>query len=168
LRCASAANRCNRRRANRRQEEDQNGRLVAVTNHVYACEKAERPTRANWINELEVFFVNYHGLEEKDRLLGCKGADAAMKLIKQSKEKQLGATSMSEMAARFFVGGLVVSLCAMFSDALRPKSFGSLFGAAPSIALATLGFTIHKNGRVVAALEACSMMLGVIVPWYMR
>jgi hypothetical protein len=69
---------------------------------------------------------------------------------------------MSEMVARFFVGGLVVSLFAMFSDALRPKSFAGLFGAAPSIALATLGLTIHKNGRVFAALEARSMVLGAI------
>ena len=67
---------------------------------------------------------------------------------------------MSEMVIRFVVGGVVVSLFAMFSDALRPKSFAGLFGAAPSIALATLGLTIHKNGRPYAALESRSMMLG--------
>jgi urea transporter len=67
---------------------------------------------------------------------------------------------MSEIVVRFFVGGLVVSLFAMFSDALRPKSFAGLFGAAPSIALATLGLTIHKSGRPYAALESRSMMLG--------
>ena len=58
---------------------------------------------------------------------------------------------MSEMVVRFFVGGLVVSLFATLSDALRPKSFAGLFGAAPSIALATLGLTIHKNGEPYAA-----------------
>ena len=67
---------------------------------------------------------------------------------------------MSEVVVRFLLGGLVVSLFAMFSDALRPKSFAGLFGAAPSIALATLALTIHKNGRAYAALEARSMMLG--------
>ena len=67
---------------------------------------------------------------------------------------------MSEMVVRFLVGGLVVSLFAMFSDALRPKSFAGLFGAAPSVALATLALTIHKNGRAYAALESRSMMLG--------
>jgi uncharacterized membrane protein (GlpM family) len=59
---------------------------------------------------------------------------------------------MSDLVIRFLVGGLVVSLFAMLSDALRPKSFAGLFGAAPSIALATLGLTIHKNGRSYAAL----------------
>jgi hypothetical protein len=67
---------------------------------------------------------------------------------------------MSEMLIRFLVGGLVVSLFAMISDALRPKGFAGLFGAAPSIALATLGLTIHKNGRAYAALESRSMILG--------
>jgi uncharacterized membrane protein (GlpM family) len=69
---------------------------------------------------------------------------------------------MSELVIRFLVGGLVVSLFAMLSDALRPKSFAGLFGAAPSIALATLGLTIHKNGRPYAALESHSMMLGAV------
>jgi urea transporter len=83
---------------------------------------------------------------------------------------------MPEMVVRFFVGGRVVSLFAMFSDALRPKSFAGLFGAAPSIALATLGLTIHKNGRPYAALESRSMMLGAVaffayawsVSWLLR
>ena len=66
---------------------------------------------------------------------------------------------MPEMVVRFLVGGLVVSLFSMFSDALRPKSFAGLFGAAPSVALATLALTIHKNGRAYAALESRSMML---------
>jgi uncharacterized membrane protein (GlpM family) len=40
-----------------------------------------------WIKELKVFFVNYHDLEgKKYELLGCKGADAAMKLIKQARK----------------------------------------------------------------------------------
>jgi uncharacterized membrane protein (GlpM family) len=80
------------------------------------------------------------------------------------------------MVIRFVVGGLVVSLFAMFSDALRPKSFAGLFGAAPSIALATLSLTIHKNGRAYAALESRSMLLGAIgflvyattVSWVLR
>ncbi len=39
---------------------------------------------------------------------------------------------MSELLIRFFIGGVIVSLFAMSSDALRPKSFAGLFGAAPS------------------------------------
>jgi hypothetical protein len=69
---------------------------------------------------------------------------------------------MSEILIRFLLGGLVVSVFAMFSDALRPKSFAGLFGAAPSIALATLGMTIHKDGRVFASIEARSMIAGAV------
>jgi uncharacterized membrane protein (GlpM family) len=64
------------------------------------------------------------------------------------------------MVIRLLVGGLVVSSFATLSDALRPKSFAGLFGAAPSFALATLGLTIHKNGPAYAALESRSMLLG--------
>ena len=44
----------------------------------------------------------------------------------------------------------------------RPKSFAGLFGAAPSIALATLGLTIASEGPDYAATEARSMVLGAI------
>ena len=67
---------------------------------------------------------------------------------------------MTELAIRFLVGGVVVSLFAALGDVLRPKSFAGLFGAAPSIALATLGLTIHKDGKLFAVLEARTMILG--------
>jgi hypothetical protein len=37
---------------------------------------------------------------------------------------------------------------------LKPKSFAGLFGATPSIALATLALTIATEGSWYAALEA--------------
>src|SRR3984893_534261 len=46
---------------------------------------------------------------------------------------------------------------------LKPKSFAGLFGAAPSIALATLGLTIAANGKMYAATEARSMIAGALV-----
>ena len=52
---------------------------------------------------------------------------------------------MSDFIFRFLIGGAVVSLFAMLGDILRPKSFAGLFSAAPSVALATLGLTIHKE-----------------------
>lgn len=67
---------------------------------------------------------------------------------------------MSEFVIRFLIGGAVVSLFATLGDILRPKSFAGLFGAAPSIALATLGLTISQHGRQYAAIEAHSMILG--------
>lgn len=67
---------------------------------------------------------------------------------------------MSDLIFRFLIGGVVVSLFAMLGDVLRPKSFAGLFSAAPSVALATLGLTIHKEGKLYAAFEAKNMLLG--------
>jgi len=61
---------------------------------------------------------------------------------------------------RFLIGGIVVSVFAALSDMLGPKSFAGLFGAAPSVALATLGLTIAHSGKAYAAIEARSMLLG--------
>jgi hypothetical protein len=65
-----------------------------------------------------------------------------------------------QFVVRFVVGGLIVSVFALIGDTLRPKSFAGLFGAAPSVALATLGLTISMNGKPYAAQEARSMIAG--------
>lgn len=67
---------------------------------------------------------------------------------------------MGDLLVRFFVGGTVVSIFAILADVLRPKSFAGLFGAAPSIALATVGLSVHQHGKPYAAYEAKSMLLG--------
>jgi hypothetical protein len=69
---------------------------------------------------------------------------------------------MTELFVRFLVGGALVSLFAILGDVLRPKSFAGLFGAAPSVALATLGLTMMHDGKVYAAVEARSMIAGAI------
>jgi hypothetical protein len=69
---------------------------------------------------------------------------------------------MKEFVVRFVIGGLVVSAFAALGDVLKPKSFAGLFGAAPSIALATLGLTIHAQGKLYAATEARSMIAGAL------
>jgi hypothetical protein len=69
---------------------------------------------------------------------------------------------MEEFVLRFLVGGAVISAFALLGDVLRPKSFAGLFGAAPSIALATVGMTIAHHGKEYAATEARSMVLGAI------
>ena len=69
---------------------------------------------------------------------------------------------MGETFIRFIIGGLFVSAFAVLGDILKPKSFAGLFGAAPSVALATLILTIHSQGRVFAAAEARSMIFGAI------
>lgn len=69
---------------------------------------------------------------------------------------------MGEYIARFFIGGCVVSLFAVFGEIFRPKSFAGLFSAAPSIALATIGITIAHHGKAYAASEAHSMVFGAL------
>src|ERR1700722_8205090 len=66
-----------------------NDRLVAVAeaNHMYANIRKLNDLPAKWIRELQDFFVNYHSLEgKKYRLLGCKGASAALDLIKAAQK----------------------------------------------------------------------------------
>jgi uncharacterized membrane protein (GlpM family) len=65
-----------------------------------------------------------------------------------------------EMVARFVIGGVVVSFFALLGDLLKPKSFAGLFGAAPSVALATLGLAIVSHGKGYAAVECRSMIGG--------
>ena len=69
---------------------------------------------------------------------------------------------MTDLLLRFLIGGTVVSLFAVLGNIFRPRSFAGLFGAAPSIALATLGLTIHHDGKLYAATEARSMIAGAI------
>jgi uncharacterized membrane protein (GlpM family) len=67
---------------------------------------------------------------------------------------------MMELLFRFLVGGALACAFACISDVFKPQSFAGLFGAAPSIALATLALTINRDGRDYAAIEAHSMMAG--------
>ena len=67
---------------------------------------------------------------------------------------------MIELVIRFLVGGVVVSFFAMLGDVLRPRNFAGLFSAAPSVALATMALTIHQDGKVFAAQEARTMLIG--------
>src|SRR5436309_2243249 len=69
---------------------------------------------------------------------------------------------MTELLIRFVVGGIVVSVFAIIGDMLKPKTFAGLFGAAPSVALATLSLTAYTKGAHYAAIEARSMMIGAV------
>lgn len=79
-------------------------------------------------------------------------------LLRSLHQGDSGATV--ELLLRFLIGGTVVSLFAMIGDIVRPKSFAGIFGAAPSIALASLALTAHTHGVRTAALEARSMIPG--------
>lgn len=69
---------------------------------------------------------------------------------------------MKEILFRVIIGGTVVSAFALLGELLKPKSFAGLFGAAPSVALATLALTITKEGKAYASIEARSMILGAV------
>jgi inorganic pyrophosphatase len=66
-----------------------NDRLVAVAEatHMYANIKKLEDLPRHFIKELEDFFVNYHQLEGKQyKLLGCRDAGEAFRLIKQARK----------------------------------------------------------------------------------
>ena len=69
---------------------------------------------------------------------------------------------MTALLLRFLIGGAVVSLFAAIGDLLRPKSFAGLFGAAPSVALATLALAVRSNGALYTSLEGRSMIAGSV------
>jgi uncharacterized membrane protein (GlpM family) len=69
---------------------------------------------------------------------------------------------VDDVLIRFIIGGLFVSAFAVLGDSLKPKSFAGLFGAAPSVALATLLLTIRSQGVVYAATEAHAMIFGAL------
>jgi hypothetical protein len=69
---------------------------------------------------------------------------------------------MMEYLARFLIGGLAVSAFALLGDMIRPKSFAGLFGAAPSVALATLGIALWQHGAGYAAEQSQAMIWGAI------
>jgi len=66
---------------------------------------------------------------------------------------------MEDLVIRFIVGGAVVSIFAIVGDSFN-KSFGGLFGAAPSVAVASLALTVAREGRLYSAVEARSMLAG--------
>lgn len=66
-----------------------------------------------------------------------------------------------EYIIRFLLGGLIVSIFAVIGDIFKPRHFSGIFGAAPTIALSTLGLVFIKDGAMKVATEGRSMMIGV-------
>ena len=56
----------------------------------------------------------------------------------------------------------MVSAFAVLGSLFKPVSFGGLFSAAPSVALATLTLTIVEQGRGYASRECRSMVFGAV------
>jgi hypothetical protein len=68
----------------------------------------------------------------------------------------------STILLRFIIGGISVIVFSLIGTIMRPKSFAGLFGAAPSVALASLSLTILRSGKVYAAVECIYMMAGAV------
>jgi hypothetical protein len=69
---------------------------------------------------------------------------------------------LSELAVRFVLGGVIVSLFAAIAECFEPKTFAGLFGAAPSVALVSLALAFHKQGGSYVSLEARSFVMGAL------
>jgi hypothetical protein len=69
---------------------------------------------------------------------------------------------VTDLVLRFLLGGVIVSCFSLCGEVLRPKRFAGLFGAAPSVALATLPMTLRAHGHLYAATEARSMIAGAV------
>jgi hypothetical protein len=69
---------------------------------------------------------------------------------------------IGELAIRFILGGLIVSLFSVAGELWKPKTFSGLFGAAPSVALASLGLAFAKQGPEVVAVLGRSMVIGAM------
>lgn len=69
-----------------KKDKERNDRIIAIEQdaHSFADIKQMKDLGKHFQEELEEFFVNYHKLSgEQFRVLGVKGPDAALKLIKQ-------------------------------------------------------------------------------------
>lgn len=58
------------------------------------------------------------------------------------------------------LGGTMVVLFAMVGHVVRPKWFAGLFGAAPSVAIASLAVTVVDKGHHDASVAAFGMLFG--------
>jgi hypothetical protein len=69
---------------------------------------------------------------------------------------------MVELALRFAVGGIIVSLFAVAGEMFEPKTFAGIFGAAPSVAIVTLTLAYLKEDKTYVAVESGSMVIGCV------
>jgi hypothetical protein len=67
-----------------------------------------------------------------------------------------------DLAIRFLLGGAIVSLFSVTGDLWRPKTFAGTFGAAPSVALASLALTFGEQGPAAVAVLGRSMVVGAL------
>lgn len=71
-------------------------------------------------------------------------------------------TTIEELIVRFFAGGVVVSAFAVIGEMWKPKSFGGIFGAAPSVALVTIALSFCQHDSPYVTKTALAMVGGAV------
>lgn len=66
------------------------------------------------------------------------------------------------LAVRAALGGSFVVVFALIGEAVQPKRFSGIFGAAPSVALANLSLVVAVEGVSKARIESQGMIAGGI------
>jgi hypothetical protein len=67
-----------------------------------------------------------------------------------------------ELVVRFLLGGAVVSAFAAVGELCKRKTFSGLFGAAPSVAIASLALAFSSDGATYVRTEARTMVIGAV------
>lgn len=67
---------------------------------------------------------------------------------------------MNELIVRFALGGVAVSLFSALAEIFKPKSFSGILGAAPAVALVSLGLTFEQRGNSVVRDHGLGMICG--------
>lgn len=67
-----------------------------------------------------------------------------------------------DLLLRFLIGGATVSAFAAIGEAFAPKSFSGLFGAAPSVAIATLALAFSHDGGTEVVASATWMLVATL------
>jgi hypothetical protein len=73
-----------------------------------------------------------------------------------------GAAMIVELLLRFLIGGAIVCAFSVISEVIKPQSYAGIFGAAPSVALATLGLTFVLKPAPYVAKEGHAMLAGAV------
>ena len=71
-----------------------------------------------------------------------------------------GVSTIGPLIAKGLAGGALVVTFALLSEALRPKRFAGLFGAAPAVAIAGLTVTVLTKGAGEARDASIGMIAG--------
>ena len=74
----------------------------------------------------------------------------------------MSSDALVALAIKGLLGGGLVVAFSLLAEAVRPKSFAGLFGAAPSIAVAGLAVTLVLKGSHEARLQSLGMILGSV------